>query len=279
MAKALLQNELDVSWINLNDPVSSLRNRLETFSDVGYARYVKRSLPKESCDVLGLPTPLIRETVKEAMSVDGAAFLNAALFPKKYYRTRNERKVEKPKKIKPNFTLEERLALSFILGALKLSFDERMEAFEAFLPLVDSWAICDTLCGAYKPKPDEKAELWHVIGLWLKSDKPYTQRVALVLMLKYYLTRETINEVLVRVEELAQKGIAEHTVSMAVAWLLCEAFIKRPVETQEYVDHNSLDDATFNRMIQKICDSLRVDAETKKDILAMKRYKNARRKE
>ncbi len=272
------KNDLDVSWIDLNDPVSSLRDRLEIYADAGYARYLRKSVPKDSCEILGLPTPLIRETAKEALSVDGAAFLQAALFPKKYRKLLGANKSKNVSQTKRHFTLEERLALSFIFGALKLSFDERMEAFEAFLPLIDSWLVCDTICAAYKPKSSEKADLWNVIGVWLESDQPYTKRVALVLMLKYYITEAEIGEVLARVEELAQKGIVDHTVSMAAAWLLCEAIIKRPTEAHKYLNHNSLDDDTFNKTVQKVCDSLRVDAETKKDILAMKRFKNPRHK-
>lgn len=262
MAKSSKQKPLDVSWIDLHDPAGSLRKRLHPYAEPIYREFVSNALPKNSCEILGVRVAEIRRSVKEVIEAGGEQFLNGLLFPKK-------------RSSKLDFC-EGRMAAAFLIGQLKFDFDKRLDAITAFLPLVDSWCVCDTLCAAVKPKPFEKPDLWDYVGMCLASEKPYDQRVAVVMMLKHFILPNYIDEVLERVENLAERGIAEHTVSMGVAWLLCEAFIKQPDATMNYLERNSLDDATFNRALQKICDSFRVDSATKKEIRAMKRAQRQR---
>ena len=58
---------------------------------------------------------------------------------------------------------------------------------------------------------------------------------------------------------------------MAIAWAISVAFVKFPETTIIYLKNNNLDDWTYNKALQKICESLRVSKETKKIIKAMKR--------
>lgn len=259
MVKSSPHKEIDVSWANLRDPIGSLRKRLSSYADPGYADFFRQTLPKESCEVFGVRAAAIRQTVKEAIAAGGEAFLNGLLFPAR-------------KSSKLDFC-EGRIAAAFLIGQLKIDFDRRLDAITAFLPLVDSWCVCDSLCQSIKPKSFEKADLWDYIGMCLISEKPYDQRVGVVLTLKNFVDSSYIGETLERVENLAKRGIKEHTVSMGTAWLLCEAFIKQPDATTRYLERNSLDDATFNRALQKICESFRVDEHTKREIRAMKRVR------
>ncbi|MBQ9813933.1 MAG: DNA alkylation repair protein [Thermoguttaceae bacterium] len=260
MAKSPSQIGIDDSWVDLQNPIGSLRARLRSYADPGYADFFRRTLPKESCEVFGVRVAAVRQTVKEAIKAGGEPFLNGLLFPTK-------------KNSKLDFC-EGRIAAAFLIGQLKISFDKRLDAITAFLPLVDSWCVCDSLCQSIKPKPFEKNDLWDYVGMCLTSKKTYDQRVGVVLMLKNFVDSIYIGEVLERVEDLAKRGIKEHTVSMGTAWLLCETFIKQPDATMRYLEQNSLDDATFNRALQKICESFRVDDATKREIREMKRVKN-----
>ena len=260
MVKSSSQKEIDVSWVSFRNPIDSLRKRLLTRADPGYADFFRQTLPKESCEVFGVRVAHIRQTVKEAMKAGGELFLDGLLFP-----TRKTSKLD---------FCEGKIAAAFLIGRLDIDFDKRLDAITAFLPLVDSWCVCDSLCQSIKPKPFEKNDLWNYVGVCLASEKPYDQRVGVVLMLKNFVDSNYVGETLERVEKLALRGIKEHTVSMGVAWLLCEAFVKQPDPTTRYLEQNSLDDATFNRALQKICESFRVDDATKREIRAMKRLKN-----
>jgi hypothetical protein len=58
---------------------------------------------------------------------------------------------------------------------------------------------------------------------------------------------------------------------MAVAWAISIAYVKQPEATLRYLQDNTLDDFTYNKALQKITESYRVDPETKQIIRSMKR--------
>ena len=64
-----------------------------------------------------------------------------------------------------------------------------------------------------------------------------------------------------RVEGLVERE--EYYIRMAIAWLLAECFIKYPEVTLAYMKVSRLPRWTYNKTISKICDSYRVDEETK----------------
>ena len=254
-------------WVDFNEPAGALHKRLKRYEDPWYAHFVGSALPKSSCPVLGVRVAPIRQTVKEILAVDGERFLDAVLYPPKTGRG--------PKRGKRSSldSCEARIAVAFLIGQAKISFDKRLDAALAFLPFLDSWLLCDTLAGAIKPKASETSDLWEFVGLCRTFESEYARRFALVATLKRFVDKAHIAAVFDRLEEDARRGFKSHTVSMAAAWLLCEAFVKLPDAAIRYFRKNSLDDATFNRAIQKICESRRVDGVVKEEIAAMKRVK------
>ena len=68
--------------------------------------------------------------------------------------------------------------------------------------------------------------------------------------------------------ELEQKG---YYVKMAVAWMLSMCFVKYYEETKSFMRVADLDDFTYNKAIQKARESLRLSAEQKAELAAMKR--------
>ncbi len=58
---------------------------------------------------------------------------------------------------------------------------------------------------------------------------------------------------------------------MAVAWAISMCYVKFEDITLEYLNNNNLDDFTYNKSLQKICESLKIDKERKVLIKSMKR--------
>ena len=58
---------------------------------------------------------------------------------------------------------------------------------------------------------------------------------------------------------------------MAAAWLISVMFVKYREYTLNYLKHNSLDDFTHNKALQKIRESLRVSKSDKELIKTLKR--------
>ena len=88
-------------------------------------------------------------------------------------------------------------------------------------------------------------------------------------MLDYYLEDEYIDTVL---EFCDNANNPHYYVSMARAWLVATALVKCREQTMRYIKSNSLDNATFNKMIRKCVESFRIDDETKKYLKTLKRY-------
>jgi len=58
---------------------------------------------------------------------------------------------------------------------------------------------------------------------------------------------------------------------MAVAWAISVCYVKYDELTIKYLRKNSLDNFTYNKTLQKICESLKVSKENKVIIKSMKR--------
>ena len=61
---------------------------------------------------------------------------------------------------------------------------------------------------------------------------------------------------------------------MAVAWALSVCYIKHKNHTEEFLGKNRLDDFTFNKALQKMIESRRVNACDKERLKILKRKKN-----
>lgn len=58
---------------------------------------------------------------------------------------------------------------------------------------------------------------------------------------------------------------------MAVAWTISIAFVKYKEKTLKFLQNSKLDNFTYNKALQKIVESYRVDKVTKEEIKKMKR--------
>ena len=58
---------------------------------------------------------------------------------------------------------------------------------------------------------------------------------------------------------------------MAVAWAVSVYYVKLPEQTMDYLKRCRLDDWTYNKALQKITESFRVDREIKARIRSMRR--------
>ena len=88
------------------------------------------------------------------------------------------------------------------------------------------------------------------------------------MLISYYIDTEFISDVLKLIDEFKDE---RYYARMAAAWALSICYTKFPEKTFEYLKKSKLDDWTFNKSIQKICESLRVDKSTKNMLKYLKR--------
>ena len=163
---------------------------------------------------------------------------------------------------------EETMLEGMLIGMVKIDTELRIQYIKKFVPKIDNWAICDTTCAGLKFTNQNREVIWNLIQQYLKSDKEFELRFAIVMMLDFYIIDDYIDLVLKELEQVKNEA---YYVKMAVAWAISICFIKFPEHTQILLESNKLDNFTHNKSIQKIIESYRVDEEIKNELKKLKR--------
>ena len=164
---------------------------------------------------------------------------------------------------------EEVMLQGMLIGLIKnIDIKEILTILENFIPKIDNWAVCDICCAGLKIANKNKETVWTFIQKYLKSKKESELRFVIVMMLNYFIDEKYIDKVLTILDNIKHDG---YYVKMAVAWTISVVFVKFPKIAMTYLKNNNLDDWTYNKGLQKICESLRVTEETKEAIKAMKK--------
>ena len=222
-----------------------LRDKLFELSDDKFKTFHSRLCPNTD-NIIGVRLPLLRQLAKEIAKGDWRNFLSNS--KEEYY--------------------EEILINGLVIAYAKCDVEERLNYIESFVPKIDNWAICDSFCNTLKFVNKNKEIMWEFIQPYLKSYNEFEIRFAVVIILNYYITEDYIDLVLKTLDNIKHDG---NYVKMAIAWAISMCFVKFEEKTMAYLKDNSLDDFTYNKSLQKICESLRIDKNTKELIKSMKR--------
>lgn len=222
-----------------------IRERIFELADEKYKEF-HSSLCPNTDSIIGVRTPLLKNLAKEICKSDVEEYLKNA--NDTYY--------------------EEILLQGLVIGISKISFEDTCRYLTKFIPKIDNWAVCDMTVAALKITKKHQKEMLEFLQKYLKSNKEFEIRFAVVILLDYYIDKEYINYVLKVLNNIKHEG---YYVKMAVAWAISIAYIKFPNETMKLLKDNKLDDFTYNKSLQKIIESYRVSKEDKLKIKAMKR--------
>lgn len=118
---------------------------------------------------------------------------------------------------------------------------------------IDNWASCDTLKFNINKQNKEKFIL--LSQKLINSKNTFTKRVGIRILFKF-LDDDYIDRVLLIVNQLKNEN--EYYVNMALAWLICDSFIKQRQKTLDLLKTKTLNSFVQNKAINKCCDSLRV---------------------
>ena len=92
--------------------------------------------------------------------------------------------------------------------------DEVLEYVKKFIPKINNWAICDTFCAGLKITIKNKEKVWNFLKEYLKSNKEFELRFAVVMILDFYVEEKYIDDILKIIDNI--KSEAYYT-QMAVA--------------------------------------------------------------
>ena len=212
--------------------------------DKEYRDFQVKLIPGKTVDVMiGVRTPDLRKYAKELVK---------------------EGKYEDFLKDLPHKYFDENQLHAFILSEIK-DYDECIEYVERFLPYVDNWATCDQMSPKVFKKNKDK--LLERIKVWIKSDKTYTIRFGIGMLMQHYLDEDFKKEYLKWVSEIKSE---EYYVNMMIAWYFATALAKQYEETIKYIEKQKLDKWTHNKTIQKSVESYRITDNQKNYLRSLK---------
>ena len=225
--------------------MENIRKKLFEMQDKTYQEFHKGLCPNVE-DIIGIRIPDLRKIAKQIAKENPREYLEK--IPKEYY--------------------EEKMLQGFVIGYMKASLEEKLRYLDKFVPAIDNWAICDCCTSTYKFTNQYQKEVWEYLKKYLNSNKEFELRFAIIMLMDYYLTEEYIDEVLKIYDNIHHDG---YYVKMGVAWALSVCYVKFPERTMKFLKNNNLDDFTYNKALQKMIESYRVDEKTKQLFRKMKR--------
>ena len=164
---------------------------------------------------------------------------------------------------------EEKMIYGLVIGYMKADLETRIKYLNKFVPMIDNWAVCDCACSTYKFTQKNMEEMFEYIKKYVFSNKEFEVRFACIMLMDYFLIDEYIDEVFQIFNNIK---LDKYYVEMAIAWAISVAFIKNEKKTREFLANNTLSVNTFNKALQKIIESNRVDDKTKDEMRKMKRH-------
>lgn len=224
-----------------------IQKELFALQDKEYMKFLSKLTPNVSEDtIIGVRIPEIRKLAKKLVkNNEYEDFLKE--LPHKYY--------------------DENLLHGAIISESK-NFEKCIKLLDNFLPFVDNWAVCDTISPKIFKK--YKKELIEKIKEWSQSDKTYTCRFGVEMLMTHFLDEDFKKEYL---EVVADIHSEEYYVKMVVAWFFATALAKQWDYAVIYLENNRLDVWAHNKTIQKARESLRILEDKKGYLKGLKRKK------
>jgi len=250
----------------------SIREELLLISENKYKKFTSSLLPGIE-NVLGVRLPILRDMAKRIVKDDWRNEL--AQIQDVYF--------------------EEIMLRGLIIGYSNTDIEETLEYVTRFVPKINNWSVCDSFCVSLKIIQKNRASVWKYLQKYLNSDKEFEVRFGLISLLDHYIKcdengksiprRRTITladvendeeqngEYIERVLDILNCEFTQgYYTRMAAAWTTAEAFCTFPHKTMKMLVHSKMDDYTYKKAVQKICES-RIPSDEVKKMLRNSKYK------
>ena len=223
---------------------TDLRKKFYSLQDLKYRDMQIKIIPTiDPESIIGVRTPELKAMAKDIMKAGNYKDYLKGL-PHKYF--------------------EENQLHAFIISGIK-DVNECMEELGRFLPYVDNWATCDQMSPKIFKK--HKEELLTHVKEWIRSDKTYTIRFGVGMLMEHFLDEDYDPQY---PEMVAGIRSEEYYVNMMVAWYFATALAKQYESIIPFIEEKRLDNWTHNKAIQKSVESRRITEEQKTYLRSLK---------
>lgn len=221
-----------------------IRSELFRLQDEEYRDFQAKLIPTVAAGtMIGVRTPELRRLAKQMVKrEDIGEFLSQ--LPHEYF--------------------DENQLHGFIVSELK-DYGRCMAEVERFLPFVDNWATCDQMSPKVFGK--HRQDLLVCVRKWLASDKTYTVRFAVGMLMEHFLDEDFDVSYL---DMAAGIRSGEYYINMMTAWYFATALAKQYAAALPFIEEKRLDLWTHNKAIQKAIESRRITPEQKSYLRSLK---------
>ncbi len=230
--------------------VQEIREQLFQLSEESYKDFNRNIVPGEE-RMIGVRLPALRKLARETAKSSGREYLDEAA-----------------EAMGPDSLHEEIMLYGMVLGYTKMEKEERAERLDHFVPLIRTWAICDTCVTGYKFMEKEPDYWFDYLKRYETSDKEFDLRFMIISMVSHFIDDRHIDEVLRLCGSIRNDG---YYTKMGVAWTVSVCYVKYPEKTRKFLESGVMDEFTHNKSIQKIRESYRVSREEKEELKKLKK--------
>ena len=187
-------------------------------------------------NVLGLRIPQLRELAKRIAADNWRLYLDTA----------------------DTYYMEERMLQGMVISAVKIAdTDEYLQLVDRWVPLINSWSVCDTFdfAGKHRWVEKNKEAVWAYLEKWIVSEREYEVRFGVVMMMTHFIDNDYVDLVIAWMKRITHPA---YYVRMAVAWNLSVCFVKFRDKVMPLLTGNQLHPDVRRMTIRKIMESRRV---------------------
>lgn len=176
---------------------------------------------------------------------------------------------------------EEYMVWGMMLNRMRLPLEERLDRLLVFVPHIDNWAVCDSVCaGAKWARPGDSLTKAFILEL-LASDREFEVRFGLILYMSRMMEESSLPEIFKIMESIDLEhihsdyrqgkvsrdsedlcpgltaGRPPYYVRMGMAWLMATALAKHPDTTRSLLAHTRLPEDVLRLYVRKARESFR----------------------
>ena len=221
-----------------------------------YADFSK-ALNPTSLPMLGVRLPELRKLAKKIAKDDYKSFLGQ----------------------NPMDSFEMETLQAMVIGYAKDDLSSILSCAATFIPKIHDWSVNDSFCQTFKicEKPANQKICWDFFMKYAQSHREFEVRVVAVMLMSHYLNDNYIDDVIQVLDSLYTGKRPDKSdfyyAKMGVAWAVATIAAKYPEKCLSYMKSkdNHLDTWTYNKAIQKMCESFRVSEEMKEKMKSLRK--------
>lgn len=226
--------------------LQEINNYFSLNAEKEYREFSLKLTNNSSLPTIGLRLPKIRRLARDILRYNPGEFLELCDFS----------------------SIEMSLLYSYVLGGMKGDIKVLIDYFDKAAGYVDNWCTCDTLCQSFKQARNHRSEVYEYLMRWRDSGNTFRLRIVAVMLLCHFLTDEYIDRVFEFLSVIRDDG---YYYKMGVAWAVATTMSEYPEKCLEFLKTWQADDWTYNKAIQKMLESYRIESNAKQILKKMKR--------